>query len=136
MNCVEIASLTNLEYVKISINQQIVLETHNCKTLNCKIVTLPATVNVEFRPLKIRPIVRYNNFMLNYWLAGIQLFDHQLEFTITETFFQDYKNKNIQGRIDSLTESQKKLDHYWDKYVGIDNLHPEIVQKIKSLISK
>ena len=136
MNYIEIASLTNLEYAKININQRTVLETHDCKTLTYTIVELPAKINVEFRPFKIKPIVRYNNFMLDYCLAGIQLFDHQLEFTITETFFQDYKNKNIQGRIDSLTESQKKLDHYWDKYVGIDNLHPEILQKIKSVISQ
>ena len=134
MNRIEIASLTNMEYVKISVNQQTVLEQHDCKTLDCVIVSLPAMINVEFRPFKIKPIVRYNNFMLDYWLAGIQLFDHQLEFSITETFFQDYKNKNIQGRIDSLSESQKELEHYWDKYVGVNNLHPEIVQKIKTFI--
>jgi hypothetical protein len=72
--------------------------------------------------------------MLDYWLANIQLFDHELKFTITDTFFQDYKNKNIQGRIDSLSESQKDSDHYWDKYIGINNLHPDIVQQIKKLI--
>jgi hypothetical protein len=135
MNCIEIASLTTMEYVKISVNQQTVLERHDCKALDYAIEALPAMINVEFRPFKIKPIVRYNNFMLDYWLAGIQLFDHQLEFLVTETFFQDYKNKNIQGRIDSLSESQKELDHYWDKYVGINNLHPEIVQKIKDFIN-
>jgi hypothetical protein len=135
MNFIEIAGRTNMEYVKISVNQQIVSERHDCKTLTGAIISLPAIVNVEFQPFKIKPIVRYNNFMLDYWLADIQLFDHQLEFAITETFFQDYRNKNIQGRIDSLTESQKNLDHYWDKYVGVNNLHPEIVQKIKNFIN-
>jgi hypothetical protein len=135
MNYIELSNLTNIEYIKINVDQQVVAENYNCKSLGAKINQLPAIVNIEFRPFKIKPIVRYNNFMLDYWLANIQLFDHQLEFTITETFFQDYKNKNIQGRINSLSEDQKKLDHYWDKYIGVNNLHPELVQQIKNFIN-
>lgn len=134
MNYIEIFSPTAIEYIKISVNQQMIIDGYNCKTLSGAVNVLPATIEVEFRPFKIKPMIRYNNFMLDYWLANIQLFDHELKFTITDTFFQDYKNKNIQGRIDSLCESQKDSDHYWDKYIGINNLHPDIVQQIKKLI--
>jgi hypothetical protein len=136
MNYVEIFSSINIEYIKISVNQQTLTEGHDCKTLTGFVDVLPAKIEVEFRPFKIKPIVRYNNFMLDYWLANIQLFDHKLEFTVTDTFFQDYKNKNMQGRIDSLSESQKGVDHYWDKYIGINNLHPDIVQQIKKSIDQ
>ena len=134
MNYIEIALHNNIEHIKIIANHQLISEAYNCSALTAVIDTLPACVEVEFQPFKIKPIVRYNNFMLDYWLANIQLFDHKLEFTITDTFFQDYKNKNIQGRIDSLSDSQKGVDHYWDKYIGINNLHPSIVQQIKQLI--
>ena len=136
MNYVEIFSPTDIEYIRISVNQQLIAEGHNCKTLTGVVNVLPAKVEAEFRPFKIKPVIRYNNFMLDYWLANIQLFDHKLEFTITDEFFQDYKNKNMQGRIDSLSESQKGVDHYWDKYIGINNLHPDIVQQIKKSIDQ
>jgi len=64
------------------------------------------------------------------------LYDHQLEFDVDIGFFQKYRQKNLQGRIDSLTEDQKKMDHFWDKYIGINNLHPELVQEIQDLITK
>jgi hypothetical protein len=136
MNYVEIFSPTDIEYIRISVDQQLITEGYNCKTLTGVVNVLPATVEVEFSPFKIKPVVRYNNFMLDYWLANIQLFDHKLEFTITDEFFQNYKNKNMQGRIDSLSESQKGVDHYWDKYIGINNLHPDIIQQIKKLINQ
>lgn len=136
MNWVEIFSPTALEHIKISVNQQMVIEGHDCKILAGPVNVLPALVEIQFRPFKIRPIVRYNNFMLDYWLADIKLFDHELKFTVTDTFFQDYKNKNIQGRIDSLGQAQKDSDHFWDKYIGINNLHPALVQEIKKSIDQ
>jgi hypothetical protein len=135
MNYVEIALPSNIKHIKIIANHQLISEAYDCSTLIAVIDTLPAVIEVEFRPFKIKPIIRYNNFMLDYWLANIQLFDHKLEFTVTDTFFQDYKNKNMQGRIDSLSESQKGVDHYWDKYIGINNLHSDIVQQIKKSIN-
>jgi hypothetical protein len=136
MNYIEVALHNNIEHIKIIANHQLISEAYDCSIHTAVIDTLPAVIEVEFWPFKIKPIVRYNNFMLDYWLANIQLFDHKLEFTVTDTFFQDYKNKNMQGRIDSLSESQKGVDHYWDKYIGINNLHPDIVQQIKKSIDQ
>ena len=80
--------------------------------------------------------MRVDNFLLDYWLANIKLWDHQLEFNISKTFYGDYKNKNIDGRIASLTKEQQNIEHFWDKYIGIDNLHPDLVDKIKNLINR
>ena len=47
-----------------------------------------------------------------------------------------YKNKDINGRIAHLSDDQKNIDHFYDKYIGINNLHPELVTEIKELIKQ
>lgn len=137
MNTIEIAHVANFDHVKIYINTQLVTEQYNCASVACDIPhEFPFTVSVEFFPFKIKPIVRYNNFMLDYWLADIVLQDHKLELSIKETFYQDYKNKNINGRIASLPMEQQNIEHFWDKYIGINNLHPDLIDEIKHLINK
>jgi hypothetical protein len=137
MNTIEIAHVANFDYVKIYINTELVTEQYNCASVACDIPhKFPFTVSVEFSPFKIKPIVRYNNFMLDYWLADIVLQDHKLELSIKETFYQDYKNKNINGRIASLPMEQQNIEHFWDKYIGINNLHPDLINEVKHLINK
>jgi hypothetical protein len=133
----EIEHTVNFEEVRVILNNQLVASANNQKHMSVDIdpSQLPVNVVVEFHPFKIKPIVRYNNFMLDYWLASVQLQDHKLSFDIQHSFFYDYKNKNIQGRIDSLGAAQKEIEHYLDKYVGINNLHPDLVAEIKQLIS-
>ena len=136
MNSLEVANVNNFEFVKVFINNSLVKEEYATSNI---VVTfddaLPVDIAVEFKPHKIKPIVRYNNIMVDYWLANILLQDHKIQFTISNNFFQDYRNKDIQGRIDSLPEEQKNVEHFYDKYIGVDNLHPEIVNEIKKLIN-
>jgi hypothetical protein len=136
MNSLEVADINNFEFVKVFINNSLVKEEYATSNI---VVTfddaLPVDIAVEFKPHKIKPIVRYNNIMVDYWLANILLQDHKIQFTISNNFFQDYRNKDIQGRIDSLPEEQKNVEHFYDKYIGVDNLHPEIVNEIKKLIN-
>jgi hypothetical protein len=137
MHTIEIEHISELDYVKIYINTDLVAENINCKKILIAITdTLPVQVAIDFFPFKIKPIVRVDNFLLDYWLADIKLWDHRLEFNITETFYEDYKNKNIAGRIASLTKEQQNIEHFWDKYIGINNLHSDLVDKIKNLINK
>ena len=137
MSTVEVAHTPDFEQVKIYINTQLVAEQYNCAALACSFDSqLPVQIAVEFFPFKIKPIVRFDNFMLDYWLADIQLQEHKLEFTVGETFYQDYKNKNIGGRIASLPAEQQNIEHFWDKYIGINNLHPALIDDIKNLINK
>jgi hypothetical protein len=137
MNTIEIAHATNFDLVKIYLNTELVTEQSNCTSVTVDIaLKYPFTVTVEFFPFKIKPIVRYNNFMLDYWLANIALQDHKLDLIITETFYQDYKNKNINGRIASLSLDQQNIEHFWDKYIGINNLHPDLTNEVKHLIKQ
>ena len=137
MHTIEIEHINQLDYVKIYINTDLVAENINCKKIVVAITNPPPIqVAIEFFPFKIKPIVRVDNFLLDYWLANIKLWDHQLEFNISKTFYEDYKNKNIDGRIASLTKEQQNIEHFWDKYIGIDNLNPDLVDKIKNLINR
>ena len=136
MNTLEISSSTKFDHIKIFLNQHLVKEQSDCCSIVVDIDDLPTDVSVEFTPFKLKPLIRYNNFMINYWLADILLQDHKLEFCITENFYQDYKNKDINGRIAHLSEDQKNIEHFYDKYIGINNLHPELVAEIKELIKQ
>ncbi len=137
MNTIEITNITPFEFVKVFINNNLVNETYGLSSVLITFDTgLPANVEIEFKPHKVKPIVRYNNIMLDYWLANVLLQDHKIQLTITDTFFQDYKNKNIEGRISSLPPEQKDVEHFHDKYIGINNQHQDLVDQIKNLITQ
>lgn len=135
MNIIEIEHSTPFEQIKIYVNTELVKEDFNCQVIKFNI-DVPVDIVIDFKPYKIKPIIRFNNFMLDYWLANIRLQDHQLKFAVNSTFYQDYKNKNIDGRISSLPPEQQNVEHFWDKYIGINNLHPELVAEIKNLLKK
>ena len=131
MNLLEVSGTFNS--VKIFVNDSLVRESVDVNSIAVEVL-LPSNVAIEFTPYKQKPIVRFNNFMLNYWLANILLQDHRLEFYLGENFYSDYKNKDISGRIAHLSNEQKNIDHFYDKYIGINNMHPSLVNEIKELI--
>lgn len=136
MSTIEIAHTHPLKFIRVYANQQLIAECYEQSNLVLSFdQPLPVKLEVEFQPFKIKPIVRYNNFMLNYWLANIMLYDHKLEFTISENFYHDYKNKDIEGRLSHLSVEEKSMDNFYDKYIGTNNLYPELVEEIKTLIS-
>lgn len=136
MSTLEISHTEPLKFIRIYVNQELIAECYDSTELIATFdQTLPAKIEVEFQPFKIKPIVRYNNFMLNYWLTNILLYDHKLEFDVTDNFYQAYKDKDIEGRLAHLSAEEKALDNLYDKYIGVNNLYPELVAEIKELIS-
>ena len=136
MHTIEIEHTDNLEKICVTVNGQTIAEAQNTKFLSAELDQItPLNILVEFCPFGVKPIVRYNGFMLDYWLANIYLENHRLLFTVDQSFFKDYKNKNIQGRIDSLSDEQKS-GQFFDKYIGINNLYPEILDNIKSNLNE
>jgi hypothetical protein len=137
MNTIEVEHPAEFEMAKIYISTELSVERSCCRCVEFSFDNeLPVHVAVEFFPFKIKPIVRFNGFLLDYWLADIQLWDHRLEFTISKTFYQDYKDKNIAGRIASLPPEHQAIEHFWDKFIGINNLHSDLTEEIKKLINK
>lgn len=131
----EIVNKTPLDNIRIFVNDQLTASVSNAKEIITDI-DLPGKIRVEFEPYKCQPIVRLDNIMLNYWLADIVLYDHCLEFQVEEDFFVRYRNKDIQGRMNHIPDIEKKGQHYFDKYIGINNLYPEIIQDIRKLLEK
>lgn len=135
MNTIEVACKTGMTKVEIFVNQRPIATAVDCNKLLAKFdEQLPATVEVFFEPFKLKPIVRLNNFMLNYWLANIVLYDHKLQFEIGKNFYQDYREKDIQGRLGHVQVQGEIPDHVYDKYIGLKNLYPELVQEIRELL--
>jgi len=136
MNSIEIR-YQQLDEVKIYVNQTLLAQNQKCDCLKVAFdQPLPTQIDIEFWPFKIKPIIRYNDFMLDYWLANILLQDHKLTLTVSESFFEDYRNKNIQGRVDSLSEKQRNSEHFFDQYVGVNNGYPAIIQEIKKTLDQ
>lgn len=136
MNSIEISHSAPFDNIKIFVNQTLVADSDNANTIASVFDhELPVKIEVQFTPFKIKPVVRLNNFMLNYWLADILLQDHKLEFNVGKNFYQDYKNKDISGRIAHLSAEEKSLENIYDKYIGINNLYPELVKETKELLA-
>jgi hypothetical protein len=34
-----------------------------------------------------------------------------------------------------LSTEHQAIEHFWDKFIGINNLHPELTEEIKKLIN-
>jgi hypothetical protein len=88
-------------------------------------------VCVYFRPWKINPILRVNGFMVNKWLANVEVQDHCLKFIINKNFFQDYQNKDLQGRLNSLGPNPRDVSV--DRIVGRQE-HRDIIRSLKEKI--
>lgn len=108
-----------------------------CCTLKIDLdISGPTRFTANFRPFGIKPLVRVDGFLIDYWLAGVKQQDHKIDLDIDVDFFARYSQKDRQGRLDSLSDEQKQMPHYLDKYIGIDNLYPELVQEIQNLVNE
>lgn len=96
---------------------------------------LPAELKIYITPYKIQPYVRIDNFLVNYGLAEITPWDHMLEFTVHADWRDRYFNNIIKSKQKYLSNSGQLFTENTDKYFGINNLHPELLKKIESIIS-
>jgi hypothetical protein len=136
MNTIEISCAQPLEWLQICLDGDCVIEGTTVTALSAQFDRpLPTRVQAQFRPFGVRPWVRYNGFLLNYWLANIMLYDHMLELEITPSFYQDYKQRDIDGRLAHVTAEERTMDNLYDKYIGTNNLYPELVREIRDLLA-
>jgi hypothetical protein len=64
---------------------------------------------VFFEPWGIDPILRINGFLINKWLGNVEMQGHCLQFSINQDFFKYYREKDLQGRIDSLGSNNRNV---------------------------
>jgi hypothetical protein len=90
-----------------------------------------ANIQIFFEPWKIKPLLRVNDHLIDYWLADVLQFDHMIQFSWTKDFYSRYQAKNIQSKIDYLgITKQEDIDYY----LGINNSHLDIVEQIKKYL--
>ncbi len=128
----------NLTSYRLYINDQLI-EDKNC---NGKVITNISKGKIDFwlnpknQNWGIKPIIRINNFLLNTYLANITLYDHMFSFEFNDSFYENYKNKNLTS-IQDAVPANKKNDHlYIDKHFGIDNFNENLVYEIKTILNE
>lgn len=94
------------------------------------------SVTIFFQPAHMMPKLRWNNFLINDWLAGID-FDWEqgcLTLKTGQDFVSRYKSRDIDGRISSLGANSTN-DFVLDRAVGIVK-HTDLVNKLNKLINE
>jgi hypothetical protein len=132
-------SITHPDITEISFKIDSIerLACHNCCTLELNLdFCRPVKLIVNFKPFGVKPLLRIDGFLMDYWLAGVKQQDHQIELDIDADFLNRYSIKDRKGRLDSLGPEQKQTDHYLDKYIGINNLYPELIREIQELLDE
>lgn len=97
--------------------------------------TLPAEIKIYIKPYKIRPYIRIDGMLVNYGLAEITPWDHMLEFTLHTDWLDRYFKNIIKAKQNYLSKSGQPVPENMEKYVGVNNLHPEILNEINKIIS-
>ena len=96
------------------------------------VVELPCKVQIMLNPYKIKPTVRIDDIMVNYGLAEITPWDHMIEFTIGDNFQQEYFQAIIDAKKTYLKKNGDTVPSDMEYFVGINNLHPEIIESISN----
>lgn len=107
------------------------IESKNKKVHHFEIPELPAQCNIEIKPWKLKPLIRFDGQLVNYGLAKITPWDHMLEFTIPKDFLSFYFSNVLKSKKKYLQiESEKQfLEH-----IGLDTKNKKIVNEIKNQI--
>ena len=124
-----------LNKASLFVNDQLIstITNQTICTWERKLPSVPQQICIAFEPWGIDPIIRIDNFLIHKWVGQILLLDHQLLFWLSNTFFDDYRAKDLQGRIDSLGSSPTSIAV--DRAVG-RNYHEHIVKEIREKIAK
>jgi hypothetical protein len=134
-NTIELFNRTKFNEIKIFINDILTELNTECYRLETVFTAeLPAKVTVFFSPDYNIPLIRVNGFLLNMWLADITVTNGKLYFLLTSNFYENYKNKDLEGRIQHFSNEVKNLEDFNDKFIGVNNAYPDLVSDIKKLL--
>lgn len=115
---------------KFFCNNKLIATTNQQNKHTFTIPELPAHCKIEITPWKIKPLVRFNNQLVNYGLAGITPWDHMLEFKLNENFLKKYFKNIISNKKKYLERTGQNVPDNMENYVGINNEHKEIINQI------
>lgn len=120
----------DLTMVRFELNHEVV--EHKQYDNEFKItVNNPATVEIFFEPWKIKPLLRIDDHLIDFWLADVMQFDHMIQLHWNSNFYKKYQERNIQSKIEYLgLTKQEDIDYY----LGINNSNLDIVKQIKNIL--
>jgi hypothetical protein len=78
------------------------------------------------------PVLRVNNFLVNFWLADVVVLPNAIEFWLDQNFFNNYNKKDKQGRLMSLNDVS---EHVLDRNVG-RCYNESLVNKLKQMLDE
>ena len=90
----------------------------------------PVFIKIKIHPYKIKPLIRFDDVLVNYGLAGITPWDHMIEFEIKENFF-DFYFKNI---LKSKQEYLKITNNELFKKIGYQQNYQNLIEEIEKRI--
>ena len=105
---------------------------------SAKVVLLSGEIEMWINPLNkhwgILPRIRIGGFLVNTFLAGIEVNDHMLKFTFDENFFMRYAKKNINSIMSNVPEKHRDDEAYVSKYFGLSGANDSLVQEIRAML--
>lgn len=108
-------------------------DTYNSNHACWEVDAASANIEIKFWPWKIKPLLRINSFLIDHWLGNVLLQDHAVTLTVDQHFFEQYRSKDLQGRLDSLGPNPTKVTV--DRIVG-RNLHNDLVLEIQKRLNE
>jgi len=138
-NSIEVFDNTPFDSIKIILNGAIIASGENITSIIASYDTLPAEIVVEFTPEWRRPKIRLNEHLINWVLAKVQFEQYCFKLSMPESFevfANNYLERDIFFRVEHFKDQLEKSEQFYDKYIGTNNLYPNLVAEIKTLISK
>ena len=96
-----------------------------------RIKECPDVLTIDFLPTNIIPLLRVNDFLINHWLAGVEINDGVLRMPLGDGFAERYQQRDIQGRLQSLGPDPSAI--VLDRNLG-RQLHQDLVDQLQNLI--
>jgi len=118
----------DITMLRIEVDKQVIKPKHINNIYYFRVQDLN-NVEVFFEPWCIQPLVRFGYHLVNYGMAGINQWNHKLDFVAdlnwAEKYFEQivYYKKQYIGQTDQLNS---------DAYLGIDSFHWDIVEQIEN----
>lgn len=92
----------------------------------------PAHIEIFFEPWKIKPLIRIDNHLIDYWLANANQYDHMIQLFWDNDFYHHYRERDIKSKMQYIgLHKQEDIDNY----LGINNTNLEIVNQIKKYLA-
>lgn len=139
INSIEVFDSIPFDSIKVIVNGLVIASDDNTNIIFASYDTLPAEIVVEFTPDWRRPKIRLNEYLINCYLAKVQFEQHCFRISMPESFEKfasNYVQSDIEGRLNYFKDHVEKSEQFYDKYIGIKNLYPNLVAEIKTLLSK